>query len=108
MAEDGSTVITEAGDFPCSQTHGHLPGEKVQISIRPDGLEMCAHGNIRGQIKELSYTGEAYDAILEVENSGNKHQMMVHIHPEEKIKVGSRACFSVLPDFVDVVRNGAN
>jgi iron(III) transport system ATP-binding protein len=108
MAEDGQTIITEAGDFPCSHTHGHLPGENVQISIRPDGLEMCTHGSIAGQIKELSYTGESYDATLEIECSGNKHHMMVHIHPEEEITVGSKACFRVLPDFVAVVGNGAN
>ncbi len=103
MAADGESVITSVGPFPCRHTHGHRAGEEVHISIRPDGLEMAGDGHIIGTVKELTYTGESFDAIIEVEARTGNQDLLVHIHPEEDVKTGDLISFKVLPHFVAVV-----
>lgn len=98
-------IITDLGPIPCSHTHGHSPGEEVYLSIRPDGLEMAKNGEIKGRVKELTYTGEAYDAVVEVQSSDSCGDLLVHFHPEEEVEIGKAVSFKVLPDFVAVVRN---
>ncbi len=107
MADDRRTVHTPIGNLTCSHTHGHRPGEEVNISIRPDGLEMAEDGQIKGLVKDLTYTGEAFDAVIEVaSHNEDRCDLMVHIHPEENVKVGSRISFKVIPDFVAAIHNG--
>ncbi|MDW7740240.1 MAG: ABC transporter ATP-binding protein [Bacillota bacterium] len=106
MADDACSVQTDIGKFPCLHTHGHLPGEKVCLSIRPDGLEMSDNGSLSGTIIELAYTGDAYDAVISVESSGQVHHLMAHIHPEEDVRIGTKINFMIIPEFVAVVGNG--
>lgn len=101
----GTTVSTALGSVPCRHTHDHKEGEKVLISIRPDSFEMDEDGPINGIITLLTYTGESYDANLRVDlGDGTTQGLLVHIHPEEDVKIGDSLKFKVLPDFVAVIK----
>jgi len=106
IGSDALSVQTDIGSFKCHHTHGHQPGEEVNISIRPDGLELAEDGAIKGVIKELIYTGEAYDAEVTVTGkSGRQYDLQTHIHPEREVNVGSTLKFKILPEFVAVIRH---
>lgn len=104
IGADAQSVDTVIGNIPCTHTHDLGPGEKVYISVRPDSLELDEKGQIQGRMKQYTYTGEAIDAIIEVELPGGSHDLLVHIHPEEMFKVGDMLKFTVLPNFVAVLR----
>ncbi|MTI96276.1 MAG: ABC transporter ATP-binding protein [Firmicutes bacterium] len=105
IGHDGQSVDTELGILPCTHTHDLRPGEKVYISVRPDSLELADDGQIQGIMKEYTYTGESIDAVLEVPLAGGKTKdLLVHVHPEEMCKVGDKLSFTVLPNFVAVLR----
>jgi len=105
IGTDEASVVTDLGIIPCSHTHGLQTGEKVYISIRPDGLEMDPEGQINGCIKESTYTGESIDAVVEVVlDNGIRQNLLTHIHPEKEVKAGDLVRFKVLPHFVAVIR----
>ncbi len=98
-------VVTAIGLFPCRHTHGLPPGSPVKISVRPDSLELAKEGEIKGVIAETVYGGDTVEAVLELrDNQFRPCRLLVHLHPEEKIKVGEKASFKVLPDFVAVIK----
>ncbi|SDK84973.1 ABC transporter ATP-binding protein [Natronincola ferrireducens] len=107
ISQDGTSVITTAlGTVPCNHTHCMCAGEEVCISIRPDSLEMDTKGHIRGRVKEFTYTGEVIDAVIGIEaSSGEEQSLLVHIHPDEDIRVGDTISFKILPNFVAVVKS---
>lgn len=106
MGEDEESVITDLGVIPCNHTHGLKAGEEVYISIRPDSLEVDPEGEIKGCLKEATYTGESIDAVVEVTlENGAKQKLLTHIHPEKEVKVGEMIRFKVLPHFVAVIKH---
>ncbi|MGM0366733.1 MAG: ABC transporter ATP-binding protein [Actinomycetota bacterium] len=105
IGKDRKSVITGLGKIPCSHTHNLEPGTDIYVSVRPDSLELAGDGSIEGVIKGVTYTGETIDAVVEADYAGKKNKdLLVHIHPENDIRVGSKARFKVLPDFVAVIR----
>jgi ABC-type Fe3+/spermidine/putrescine transport system ATPase subunit len=81
-------------------------GEEVYISIRPDSFELDPEGQIKGRIKESTYTGESIDAVVEVAlGNGTRLELLTHIHPEKEVKVGDSVRFKVLPHFIAVIRH---
>ncbi|MBS4021255.1 MAG: ABC transporter ATP-binding protein [Dethiobacter sp.] len=106
MARDEESVITDLGIIPCSHTHGLKSGEEVYISIRPDSFEMDPEGQIKGRIKESTYTGESIDAVVEIVfDNGTRRDLLTHIHPEKEVKIGDLVRFKVLPHFIAVIRH---
>jgi iron(III) transport system ATP-binding protein len=104
IGADAKSVDTALGNIPCDHTHNLCPYEKVYISVRPDSLEMDPKGRIQGRMKQYTYTGETIDAVIEVPIQDGTQDLLVHIHPEEMFKVGDTLKFSVLPNFVAVLR----
>lgn len=105
IARDSRSLETGLGVIPCRHTHGHKPGEEVYISIRPDSLEMSGEGPLTGSITRLTYTGDAYEAEVEVEDmEGKRLNLLAHIHPERSVAVGDSVRFKILPEFVAVMR----
>ena len=104
IGTDAKSVDTALGNIPCDHTHNLCPDEKVYISVRPDSLEMDDNGHIQGRMKSYTYTGESIDAVIEVPVPGGRQDLLVHIHPEEMFKVGDILKFTVLPNFVAVLR----
>ncbi|WP_026476922.1 ABC transporter ATP-binding protein [Alkaliphilus transvaalensis] len=106
IGNDLNTVVTSLGTIPCQHTHCLCEGEEVCISIRPDSLEMDENGHIEGTVIQFTYTGEAIDAVIALDQSdGTSQKLLVHIHPEENIKIGDHLRFKILPNFVAVVKN---
>jgi len=105
IGDDAKSVDTVLGNIHCEHTHNLNPGENVYISVRPDSLEMDKNGRIQGRMKQFTYTGETIDAVIEVAvQNGQTQDLLVHIHPEEMFKVGDILKFTVLPNFVAVLR----
>ncbi len=104
IARDSRSLETSLGVIPCSHTHNHKPGEEVYISIRPDSLEMAGDGPLTGRVRRLTYTGEAYEAEVEVEDlEGKRRDLLTHIHPERSVSIGDSVRFKILPEFVAVM-----
>ncbi|MCK8826095.1 ABC transporter ATP-binding protein [Fuchsiella alkaliacetigena] len=103
IGTDEESVITELGTFPCQHTHGKAAGEKVTISVRPDSFELDSQGSIQGEIEDILYKGETIDAVLNVANDEINQSLLVHIHPEVKVKNGDQLSFRILPHFVAVI-----
>ncbi|MEW6522993.1 MAG: ABC transporter ATP-binding protein [Bacillota bacterium] len=105
MAPGGQSVVTDLGEIPCTHTHGLTTHQEVFISIRPDSLERAYDGPIKGRVKEYTYTGKAIDATIEAQLPNAKTKdLLVHLHPEEVVQVGDVLSFTVLPNFVAVLR----
>ncbi len=104
IAEDARSLETGLGVIPCSHTHGLKPGSEAYISIRPDSFEMDERGPLAGKITRLTYTGEAYDAEVDVTDAkGGRRNLITHIHPEKSVSVGDVIRFRILPEFVAVM-----
>ncbi len=102
--EDKYSVITALGAIRRTQPHGLKPGEEVYVSIRPDSLEVNHEGQIKGYIKELTYTGQSIDAVVEVIADDNtKLHLLTHIHPQEHKKVGEPVRLEIIPHFISVM-----
>lgn len=105
IGEDGGSVNTLLGNIPCHHTHNLNPGESVYLSVRPDGLELDAAGTIQGRVVQYTYTGETIDAVIEaILSNGKIKHLLVHIHPEKMIHIDDMLRFTILPNFVAVVR----
>lgn len=102
---DNGLVHTQLGPVPCHHTHGAALGESVTLSIRPDSFEMDPAGTLHGRVLSQVYTGEAIDAVVAMQRDNMAFEIIVHIHPEEQIRVGDMARFKVLPHFVAVIRD---
>ncbi|MCW3489556.1 ABC transporter ATP-binding protein [Dethiobacter alkaliphilus] len=106
IGEDGHSVDTPLGNIPCRHTHDLAPGTEVHISVRAESLEMCKDGPLEGRVMNTVYTGSTIDSYIEVLlPDGKTYNLLVHFHPEIKIKAGDTARFKVLPDFVAVIRH---
>ncbi|WP_408954450.1 ABC transporter ATP-binding protein [Natroniella sp. ANB-PHB2] len=101
IGSDVESVITDIGIFPYYHTHGKQPGEKVTLSVRPESFELDPKGSIQGVIEEIVYKGNTIDAVINVNDTS--HNILIHIHPEIKLKVGDQVSVKVLPDFVAVI-----
>ncbi len=98
-------VITDIGKIPCQHTHNSDPGSEVLISIRPESFELDSGGKIEGVIKNTSYKGKTIDAVINVKGNKKEHELLVHVHPENKINLEDELNFKVLSDFVAVIEN---
>ncbi len=105
IGADGRSITTEVGTVPCRHTHERKPGDEVIFCIRPCGFERDSRGPICGRIVKTAFIGENTDALLAVNSAESRKpvQFLVHIHPEEEVRVGEEVCFRVLPYFVAVV-----
>lgn len=104
----GDAVKTAVGTIPCFHTHHHLPGDKVYVSVRPDGLKLSEEGQLTGQIKDLTYSGERYLAVIEIESSeGETIELISYIHARHGVCLGNRLRFKVLPEFTAVIQDDA-
>lgn len=103
---DGQSVVTEFGEIYCHHTHDLSPGTAVKISVRPDSFELDAMGKVAGILTETTYGGDTVEAVLAVKSiGGSVKRLLVHIHPEENIRSGESARFTILPDFVAVIHH---
>lgn len=105
VGRDGRSVETMLGTIPCEHTHNKNPGEPVEISVRPDSLELDPQGDIEGVVHRATYVGDAIDGVLQVSCGEDCiREILVHIHPEEDIQEGQRVRFRVLPHFIAVLQ----
>ncbi len=104
IGEDGRSVETGLGVIPCEHLHDCRPGEKVEVSIRPDSLELDERGPLLGRITCLVYTGESYEARVDfVGEGGDRMSLLAHVHPERTVKLGDMVRMKLLPEFVAVL-----
>ena len=103
IGEDGASVITELGTFPCHHIHNKKAGEKVTISVRPESFELDKQGLIKGTIENIFYKGNTIDAIINVNETDD--ELLIHIHPEIEVETGEEVSVKILPNFVAVVNN---
>ncbi|ACB86435.1 ABC transporter ATP-binding protein [Natranaerobius thermophilus] len=105
IAEDGLFVETELGQIPYPHKYNlNLDGE-VYISIRPESLELDDNGPFEGILKESIYRGETIDALVEVQFTNGKKELLMHIHPEKVVNIGEQVRFKILQDFVAIICN---
>jgi iron(III) transport system ATP-binding protein len=106
LADDGKSVHTSIGIVQCNQSNPLCCGKKVCLSIRPDCLEISDNSDLKGKIKQYSYTGERIDAIVTVTaTDGSSQDLLLHTPPEKEINIGDTVCFNVIPNFVSVVKD---
>lgn len=106
LAADAGSVVTALGAFRCNPGPGGEGGREVQVVIRPGELELSRDGGISGRVRELTYTGDAFDAVIEVEAGGDRCALGVRLHPEEAVRVGDRVSLKVSTSRVAVVPLG--
>ncbi len=108
IGRDGFSVETMLGTIPCRHTHNKSPGEAVEISVRPDSLELDPEGEIEGVVRRATYVGDAIDGVVQVSCGEDCiRDILVHIHPEEDVQEGQRIRFRVLSDFIAVLQSDA-
>jgi iron(III) transport system ATP-binding protein len=106
LSDDGKSVHTSIGIVQCNQSNSLCCGKKVCLSIRPDSLEISNNSDLKGKIKQYSYTGERIDAIVTVTAAdGSSQDLLLHTPPEKEINIGDTVCFNVIPNFVSVVKD---
>ena len=106
ISDDGTSVHTSIGIVQCNQSRPSCCGKKVCLSIRPDCLEISDNSELRGKIKQYSYTGDRIDAIVTVTTSdGSSQDLLLHTPPEKEINIGDTVCFNVIPNFISVVKD---
>ncbi len=101
--KDRNTVQTELGPVRCTHTHGKPPGSKVKLSIKPESFELDPRGEIAGVVEEFTYGGNEIEALLRAPTSKGNINILVHVHPENRIKAGERLRFRILPHFVAII-----
>ncbi|TYQ16698.1 UNVERIFIED_CONTAM: iron(III) transport system ATP-binding protein [Acetivibrio alkalicellulosi] len=103
--EDNKSVLTDLGIIPSYSAYNYKAGEKVYISIRPGSLEIDRNGQMNGLIKELTYSGEFFDIVVEVTlGNGTCQHLIAHIPPEEVVKVGDSLNFNILSQYVSIIK----
>ncbi|TCK92771.1 iron(III) transport system ATP-binding protein [Natranaerovirga hydrolytica] len=103
---EDNTVETRIGIINCNTIDGGFDNkEEVLVSIRPDSFIMDHKGKLKGNIKELSYTGEAIEVVLEVQTPNNKkHNLLIRVSPDKVIHIGEEIKFNIIPNFVSVIK----
>ncbi len=106
VAESGQAVDTAIGTIPCHHIHHHLPGDNVFLSVRPDGLRLAPEGSLIGQIQDLTYSGERYQAVVRIQTTdGQSVDLISHIHARHGVCLGNQIRFEVLPEFTAVIQD---
>ncbi len=99
-------ITTEIGSIPCNQYHILSEGEKVLLSLRPNGFEIAEDGEIEGVVESFSYVGEYLEARVGVMNEQKKKtSLLIYLHPNEILQQGDPLKLRVSANFVSVVKN---
>jgi len=99
-------IRTDIGRIPCNQYHIISEGEKILISLRPNGFQLAEDGEIEGNVETYSYVGEYLEARISVTTQKKeKTSLLVYLHPNETIQQGDLLKFRVSANFVSVVKN---
>ncbi len=99
-------IDTDIGKIPCNQYHILSEGEKVLLSLRPNGFGIAADGEIEGVVESFSYVGEYLEVRVAVVNRLKETiSLLVYLHPNEIIQQGDPLRLRVSANFVSVVKN---
>ena len=108
-AVDGQAgmVETALGCFSCTPPADLIPGDSVDLIIRPEGFRLCACASappgaanrIEGRVEDITFTGGSIEARFRV----NDHLLRVKLDPFADIRPGAMAQLEMLSDRCAVV-----
>ncbi|TCT16137.1 iron(III) transport system ATP-binding protein [Natranaerovirga pectinivora] len=105
ISKDGHSVLTEIGNIVFNNINNLNPDEEVYVSIRPESLKVDDDGNIKGIVKQMSYTGESIELVVELLISKDeKQEVLIHIHSDKIINIGDQVKFNIVPKAIAVIR----
>lgn len=98
MAQD-YRVIFSGREFVCVD-RGFQPNEAVDVVIRPEDIEITAHGQgmLQGTVESVVFKGVHYEMIVATED----FKYMIHSIVERK--AGDVVGLSIIPEYIHIMR----
>lgn len=106
VQNEAGCVLTDFGSFCRVDRLGMPNGQRVVVSVRPDGFILQEGGQLRGQVESILFTGAHLEAEVLVPSAlGGFRKLLVHLPPSGNFRPGDPLAFRLNPDYASVVRN---
>ncbi len=106
VEKDKRWIRTGIGRVPCNQYHIITEGERVLLSVRPNGFTLTENSELRGVVVGYSYVGENLEVRIQLfdDEREKKTPLLVYLHPNEIVQEGDELGFTISANFVSVVK----
>lgn len=80
--------------------------EHVTVSIRPEGCRLDQKGRYRGEVENVTYSGEYQELLVKLKTNANQYESMILYAPiEQDIGIGHIVSFDIAPELVALVES---
>ena len=106
ISPDMQYASTCLGNIPVSEGSRFSPGEEVQVSVRPENIQVVGEGGLQAVVTSSVYKGEMIEAELEVGMvCGKKQLLTVFLHPDNVYSQGDGIHVKILPGHIHILEN---